>query len=183
MLTAGGCLPALPYAAPQPTPVFDAVAFFNGPTEGLGTLSVRTKSPVIVRVESTGTPRADGGLTLRQTIRRGDAPATERTWELVPDGPGQFAGTLTDADGPVRAWTDGDHLRIRYGMGGGLSMGQELTLQPGGDLALNLATVRFLGIPVARLSEQIRRVNGDEGSAVVGSLNSGRAPNSEDARR
>ncbi|WP_420454240.1 DUF3833 family protein [Rubrivirga sp.] len=154
----GGCLPALPRVESRPTPTFDPIAFFEGPTEGLGTLSVRARSPVLVRVESVGTRRPDGGLSLRQTIRRGGGPTTERTWELAPDGPGRYAGTLTDADGPVEAWADGDRLSIRYGMGGGLSMRQELTLQPGGDLALNLATVRWLGVPVARLSEQIRRV-------------------------
>ena len=158
-LLAGGCLPALPHTATHPTPAFDAVAFFEGRTEGLGTLTVRTRAPEIVRVESVGTPRPDGGLRLHQTIRRGGDPATERTWELVPVGPGRYTGTLTDADGPVEAWTEGDRLYIRYGMGGGLSMRQELTLQPRGDLALNLATVRFLGVPIARLSEQIRRVD------------------------
>ena len=37
-------------------------------------------------------------------------------------------------------------------------MHQELTLQPGGGLALNLATVRFWGLPIARLTEQIWRM-------------------------
>ncbi len=159
-LAVAGCLPALPRPEVQPVPAFDAVAFFRGPTAGLGTLTVRTRRPVVVRVESVGTPRPDGGLTLRQSIRRGDGDASERTWELVPDGPGRYSGTLTDADGPVEAWTEGNVLHIRYSMSGGLSMRQDLTLQPGGDLALNLATVRFWGVPIARLSEQIRRVDG-----------------------
>ena len=137
----GGCLPALPHVAPEAEPAFDPIAFFEGRTEGLGVLDVRTKAPVVVQVESVGTP-TDDGLELRQVVRHGDDPETERTWVLQRSGPGTFSGTLTDAEGPVEATVEGNTLHIRYRMGGSTTVAQDLTLQPGGDLALNLMTVR-----------------------------------------
>ena len=159
-----GCLPTLPHVEPEAAPHFDPVAFFAGRTEGLGVLDVRMKSPVVVRVESVGTP-ANGGLDLRQTIRLGDDAPTERTWRLRRTGPDAFSGTLTEADGPVEATVEGNTLRIRYAMGGATAVSQDLSLQPGGQVALNLMTVRVLGVPVARLTEQIRRVGPTESDA------------------
>ncbi|PAP78804.1 DUF3833 family protein [Rubrivirga marina] len=159
-LTFAGCLPALPTVEPDPEPAFDPIAFFEGRTEGLGVLSIRARTPVVVRVESVGTP-IDDGLELRQTIRLGDDPATTRTWVLKRTGPKTFTGSLTDAEGPVEATAKGNTLRIRYRMGRVTTVAQDLTLQPGGGLALNLMTVRVLGVPVARLTEQIRRVASD----------------------
>ena len=159
-LALGGCLPALPRVEPSPAPLFDPVAFFEGRTAGLGVLDIRARVPVVVRVESVGTP-TDDGISLHQTIRRGDDPATERRWVLERTGPGSFSGTLTDAEGHVEATVEGNTLRVRYRMGSATTVRQELVLQPGGQLALNLMTVRFLGVPVARLTEQIRRLPPD----------------------
>ena len=165
---AAGCLPALPRTETQTTPTFDPVAFFEGHTAGLGTLTIRGRSPVVVHVESVGTVRPDGGLDLRQQVRRGDDPPSERSWTFRPTEPGRYVGTLTDASGEVEAWTEGNRLHIRYPMGWATSASQDLTLEPGGQLALNLMTVRFLGIPVARLTEQIRRVHGAAGGPSGG---------------
>ena len=99
-----GCLPALPHIDSGEAPAFDAIAFFEGSTEGLG-----TRTP-------------GGGLTLVQSVRLGDAPPSERTWVLRPAGLARWTGTLTDADGPVEAWAEGNRLWIRYSMPSGLSM-------------------------------------------------------------
>ena len=161
-----GCLPALPHIDSGEAPAFDAIAFFEGSTEGLGTLTIRTRSPQTVQVQSVGTRTPGGGLTLVQSVRLGDAPPSERTWVLRPAGSARWTGTLTDADGPVEAWAEGDRLWIRYSMPRGLSMHQELTLQPDGGLALNLATVRFWGLPIARLTEQIWRMESKSGDSL-----------------
>ena len=118
----------------------------------------------IARTPHLTTP--GGGLTLVQSVRLGDAPPSERTWVLRPAGLARWTGTLTDADGPVEAWAEGNRLWIRYSMPSGLSMHQELTLQPGGGLALNLATVRFWGLPIARLTEQIWRTDPKSGDSL-----------------
>ena len=155
-MAASGCLPALPRPVLRPTPAFDPLAFFEGRTAGLGVLDVRGTPPEVVRVESVGTRTSDG-LRLQQTVRRGDDEPSERTWELRQTGPTAYAGTLTDASGPVEATVEGNRLTIRYKMGAVTSVTQHLTLETGGRLALNLMTVRVLGIPWARLTEQIRR--------------------------
>ena len=154
-----GCLPALPHAEPEAQPAFDPLAFFNGRTAGLGTLDIRGRAPVVVRVESVGT-RTAGGLRLDQTIWRGDREPYQRTFTFRPDGPGRYAGTLTEAKGPVAATVEGNELTIQYKTGRFTSVEQRLTLQPGGGLALNLLSVRVVGVPVARLTEQIRTVDG-----------------------
>ncbi len=155
----GGCLPALPRIAPEAVPVFRPEVFFAGRTEGLGTLDVRGRSPEVVRVQSLGTPEPDGTFRLHQTIRRDDDAPSERTWILRSSDGLHYTGTLTEAKGEVEATVEGSRLHIHYRMGTVTTMTQNLTLQPGGQLALNLATVRVLGIPWARLTEQIRRVD------------------------
>lgn len=139
-------------------PPFRPEVFFDGRTEGLGTLRVRAGGAEVVRVESVGAAQEDGAFRLDQIVTRGDGEPTTRTWLLRLTSPTTYTGTLTDASGEVRAEVDGSVLRIRYPMGTATTMRQTLYLQPGGDVALNLATVSVLGVPVARLEEQIRRV-------------------------
>jgi hypothetical protein len=156
-----GCLATHPPVEPVPAaPPFDPFAFFEGRTEGLGTLRIRGQGPEIVQVEGRGEVLADTTFRLVQTIRRGDGGPSTRTWVLRRTGPGRYVGTLSDAAGDVTAETEGSVLRIRYRMGTATTMSQDLTLQPGGRVALNLSTVRVLGVPWARLEEQIRRLDG-----------------------
>ena len=144
----------------RPSPPFDVLAFFEGETAGLGVLHVRGQSPEVVRVESVGTRRGDGALELVQTITRGDAEPTSRTWTFRRLEGGRYAGDLTEAAGPIEAEVTGNRLEIGYRTGRFTTVSQTLTVQPGGRLALNLLSVRVLGVPVARLTEQIRRLEG-----------------------
>ena len=158
-----GCLSVHPRVDREPEPirqsepVFRPETFFAGETRGAGTFEVRGRGSREVSVVSHGETLADGTLRLRQTITfEGDAP-TERVWTLRHTSEG-YVSTLTDADGPVRVSVHGNELRVRYGMSGPLVMEQRLYLRPDGQSALNLSTVRWLGVPVARLTEEIRRV-------------------------
>ena len=56
------------------------------------------------------------------------------------------------------ATTSGNTLAIRYRIRGGLAVRQWIALQPGGQVALNRMAVFKFGLPVARLTETIRRV-------------------------
>lgn len=160
LLPLAGCLSTHPRVEAEPTPVFLPEQVFAGETEGLGTLVIRGRSAQLVRVQSTGAMREDGTFALQQTIRIGDEPPRERTWTLrrTPDG---YVSSLTEADGPVRVEARGTELRVRYGMSGPLVMDQRLYLQPDGETVLNLSTVRFWGLPVARLTEHIRRAGAE----------------------
>lgn len=155
-----GCLPAeglLP--APRDEPAFVPEAFFAGRSHGDPTLTIRTKAPQQMRVESVGAGQPDGSFRLDQTITYPDGHAEARTWTMTRLGDGRYSATLTpDATGPVEVTAEGNRFYIRYPMKGGLRMDQTLSLRPGGQVADNVATVTWRGlIPVARLAETISR--------------------------
>ena len=110
-----------------------------------------------VRVEGYGT--LEGGvLTLEQRVHEGDKPVRTRSWTIRETAPGRYAGTLTDASGPVEGEADGNRLTLRYTMEGGFPVEQVLTLSADRTRAYNVLKVRKLGVTVAVLAEDIRRV-------------------------
>jgi hypothetical protein len=133
--------------------------FFEGRTEGAGTLSIVMRSAQTMRVESIGRRESDGSLTLRQTIKEGAKRPRVREWRIRELGQGGYTGTLTDATGPVNARTEGGRLRIRYEMKGGLDVEQWLVPQPGGRSLANEMRVRKFGLVVARVEETIRKLD------------------------
>lgn len=151
----------LPACAGSPPPVgggpaFDPIAFFEGRTRGAGELSIILRQPRALTVEGRGRVRPDGVLVLRQRIEEEGRPARTRRWEIRRTGPGAYAGTLTDATGPVRAEARGNRLRITYPSGAG-RVEQWLTLSPDGRTARNRLTVTRLGAVIARVDETIRK--------------------------
>ena len=83
-----GCLSTHPrMGPPAPEPVFRPEVFFLGRTQGVGTLKVRTKSTKEVRVESLGTPQADGTFRLDQTITMDGERTETRIWVMRPTAP------------------------------------------------------------------------------------------------
>jgi hypothetical protein len=145
-------------AAPAPGS-FDPIAFFEGRTEGDGTLRILMRRDEAIAVRSIGRRGADGSLSVRQTITQGSKPPRVREWVIREVSPGRYAGTLTDATGPVTAETEGNALTIRFSMKGGLQAEQRLVLQAGGRSVANVLRVRKLGILVARVDETIRKVD------------------------
>jgi len=159
----GGCLAALPHVALGPPSGHEMrpEAFFQGRTRGTGTLAVRGKTPAIVRVTGTGRTEPGGAFRLDQTIVHETGTPDRRSWTMHRDGATGYRATLTDAAGPVTGEVDGPVFRLRYKYSTwGLTMHQTLTLLPGDTVVQNEATVRFLGVPVARLSERIVRLDG-----------------------
>ena len=80
-------------------------------------------------------------------------------WCMRQVSPGRYAGTLSDAAGPVTGYADGNMLHLRFRMAGGLVAEQKLYLQPDGRTVLNRMTVRKLSVVVAKLAETIRQVD------------------------
>ncbi|WP_412067809.1 DUF3833 family protein [Rubrivirga sp. IMCC43871] len=164
VVVASGCL-AGPAQVPEPAgPPLRPDVFFLGETRGFGTVQIRGQRPRVLQVASTGVALSDTTFRLDQSIRLGDAPATQRAWTMAATAPGVWTGTLTDADGETTATLEGSALRIRYDIGPVTTMDQRLTLEPDGRAALNLATVRVLGLPVARIVERIRRIDTSGGA-------------------
>ena len=147
-------------AGPPAAPArFDAIAFFTGRTEGEGQLSIALHHAARVRVHGHGHVERDGTLVLDQTVERAGHATTTRTWRIRAVAPGRYAGTLTDARGPIAGESSGDRLHLAYRGAGGVRIEQWLTLDPDGRGAQNRLTARKFGVVVARLDETIRRVD------------------------
>lgn len=162
-LALAGCTASLP-AVPAPERVSSSEmrpeVFFDGPTRGVGQLSVAFGGrPDSIHVASTGRMQAGGDIfRLDQTIRQ-EGRVRRRTWQMRRLDRARYTATLTDAHGPASAVVDGPVLRLRYrATAWGAVMRQTLTLLPGDSAVDNRATVRFLGLTVARLHERIVRV-------------------------
>jgi hypothetical protein len=152
---------ALAIATPAPAAAparFDPLAFFAGRTEGTGRLKIVLRRGRGVRVEGRGRVE-QGTLVLDQRVAEEGKPPRTRTWRIRAVAPGRYAGTLSDAAGPVAGETSGDRLHLSFPMTGGLRAEQWLQLEPGGRAARNRLVVRKLGITVARLDERIVRID------------------------
>lgn len=149
------CSPAAAPSASQPT--FDPLRAFSGRSHGDGTLSVVFQAPQPYHVESRGFARADGTFRLEQTVTLDEKPPQKRHWILREVSPTHYAGTLSDAEGPVEGHTEGSQLALVYSLPGGLTMHQTLTLEPGGKIIDNVGRITFLGIQVGYLRETIER--------------------------
>ncbi len=147
-------------APPVPAPpAFDPLRFFAGRTRGVAELKVvlRARTPVTVR--GRGTLGPDGSLALEQTVVEGDKPPRIRHWRLRRVGPGRYAGTLTDARGPVEAVVEGRRMQLRFTSTGGFRVRQTLTLLPDGCTLANRLEARRFGIRLAVLTERISKLD------------------------
>lgn len=157
-LILAGCLGGFRVAE---TPVsglaFRPEEFFAGATRGEGMLDKRFGADRAFRVSGQGHLEPDGTFVLAQTVTYADGETEQRVFRLRRVNDHEYTGTLTDAPGAVQARVEGNVFHVRYAMKRAMSMEQVIQLQPGGQTALNRATVRLLGIPVARLSETITR--------------------------
>lgn len=152
-----GCLGSFP---PPPealeTPVFTPEVFFAGRTQGIGRLERIIGRSQGLRVESHGRTEPDGSFRLDQAVTLDDGTVEQRTWRMRRTGRNTYAATLSDAAGPVSLEVSGNRLQIRYLLRHpGVYMHQRLDLRADGRTALNRATISVLGIPLARLTEEI----------------------------
>jgi len=159
-LALSACVPSGHLAREQAsTPSFDPISFFAGRTEGNGSLAVVLRHRRSLLVEGQGVVSPDGTtIALDQDVRHGHDAPTHRTWQLHRVAPGRYAGTLSDAIGPVTGDTEGNRLHLAFAMKGGLHAQQWLYLQPGSQVVRNRMVVTKFGIPVASLDETITRI-------------------------
>ena len=153
-------LPLPPGAQPSAAPTFSPQRFFEGDTEGTGVLRIVGHRRRPVHVRGSGRVKPDGLLVLSQSVEEGGKPPRQRRWTIRQVSPGKYAGTLSDAAGPVTGEVVGNLLHLRFRMAGGLAAEQRLYLQADGRSAENRLVVRKLGITVAVLDETIRKVDG-----------------------
>jgi hypothetical protein len=155
-----GCGAARPDERLQASaPVFDPATFFAGRTAGEGTINIMFKAAEPLRVQGSGRVERDDSLVLDQIVRRGARAPERRQWRFRSLGQGRYAGTLTDATGPVNANVTGNRLQLRYPMKGGVQAEQWIYLQRDGRTALNRMSIRKFGVVVARIEETIRKLD------------------------
>ena len=160
LLLLGGCVSTSPVPSVGAGPPFDVERFFTGGTEGRGTLKVAFSSDQQIMVQGSGRLEPDGTLVLDQRVERTGEQPQQRQWRIRRTAPGQYAGTLTDAQGPVTGTVRGNRLELRFRMKrGGLDAQQWLVLQPGGRSALNRMRISKFGVLVAALEETIVKVD------------------------
>lgn len=152
-----GCLGSPPFAPPVPAPSFSAQQFFSGHSEGQGTLHSVGHGAEQVSVHGLGHVEPDGTLVLDQLVERASQPRHRREWRLREVSPGHYAGTLSDAVGPVTGAVQGNQLQLAFDGKGGLKIRQWITLAPDGRSATNVLKARKMGVLVAVLDETIRQ--------------------------
>ncbi len=135
--------------------------FFAGSTTGWGVISKRDGRPSrLFEVHSEGQTEADGRFRLAQTITFADGEIEQRVWLMTQVDATHYEATLSGAIGPVRAEVRGNLFHLEYlHRRPGVVVEQWLYLLPDGRTVLNVGTIRVLGRPVARLSEQITRLD------------------------
>ncbi len=148
-------------AAQRPAaPVFDPISFFAGRTEGRGVVKVALSPKRTLVVQGSGRTQPDGALILDQVVQREGKQPEQRQWRIKEVAAGRYAGTLTDARGPVTGVVNGNVLKLRYRLkNGGLAAEQTLHLQPDGRTVLNRMEVSKLGITIAEVEETIRKLD------------------------
>ena len=156
-----GCLsPFAEHIGEAEEPVLKPETFFAGRTRGEGTLTTLTGSRRSLRVEGHGYTEADGAFRLDQTVTFSDGETETRTWRLRQRDSKRYTATLSDAAGDVAAEATGNLFHLRYLLRRpAVYMEQRLYLHPDGRTVSNLATVTVMGIPWARLSEEIKKID------------------------
>jgi len=138
-------------------PTFDVASAFFGASAGEGRLKIAFRKTRPVHVQSTGHQAEDGTIVVDQIITEPGRKATTRQWRLREVAPGRYAGSLSDAAGPVEGAVRGNCLELRFRMKGDLTAHQWLFAMPDGRTVQNRMSIRKSGILVARLHETITR--------------------------
>ena len=133
--------------------------FFEGRTEMQAVVKVIMKKPYRSRTLGTGRIMGDGSLALLQQVYdEGQAPE-QRRWKVKQVGPGRYAGTMTEAVGPVAVDEVDGRYRFKFKMKGDLFVEQWLTPAPDGNSAQSKLTVRKFGMKVASSTGYVRRIS------------------------
>ena len=139
-------------------PLSDPMRFFEGETESISTVKVVMKRPFRSRSLGRGKMLPDRSLDLVQRVEDEGKPVFERRWKIRQVGPGRFAGTMSEAVGPVVIEYTPSGYRFQFKMKGNLAVEQWLVPQSDGERAKSRIIIRKFGIPVARSEGTIRRI-------------------------
>jgi hypothetical protein len=146
--------PGATYADQERSPL----TFFQGVTEGTGTLKVIMHNPTATRSVGRGEIEPDGSLSLVQRVDDGRPPHL-RHWRIRQIAPGHFSGSMSEASGPVMIDQVDSRYRFRFKMSGGMWVEQWLTPLADGRSATTDMTVRKFGMTVASGHGVVRKIS------------------------
>ncbi len=141
-------------------PAANPMEFFEGRTVGSGTVRILLRKSFRTQSVGHGKMGRDGTMTLVQRVVEAGRPPHERRWKIRRIAANRFAGTMSDAVGPVAIEEIGGRYRFRFKLKGNLSVEQWLTPLRGGTEARNSMTIRKLGVKVGTGDGTIRKVVG-----------------------
>ena len=148
-------LPASALAVPLTNPL----SFFEGKTEFVGTMKMVMKKPMRVRSVGRGKISSDGALTLvQQVFDEGQAPR-ERVWKIRQVGPNKYAGSMSEAKGPVTIEQVEGRYRFRFKLPGNMSVEQWLIPNADGRSGVSKLTVKKYGMKVASSVSVVRKLS------------------------
>jgi hypothetical protein len=146
-------------------PLQHPLRFFEGRTESVGTMKAMMKKAHRVESIGHGTIGPDGALTLVQQVRDEGETPHQRIWHIRQVGPTKFAGTMSEASGPLTIDQVGDGYRFRFNLRGGMAAEQWLIPNRDGNSGQSILTVRKFGMTVARSEGTIRKLSQEASGA------------------
>jgi hypothetical protein len=152
---AAALLLASPTAA---RPASSPMQFFEGRTEGTGTIRIMLGKPYRTRSVGHGHFQPDGTMVFVQRVVDDGKPARERRWKIRQIGPHHFSGTMSEAIGLVKIEEVAGRFRFRFRMKGNLSVEQWLVPLAGGMAARNTLTIRKFGVKVGTSEGMLRKL-------------------------
>lgn len=138
----------------------DPFHFFEGRTEGAGTVKVVFHKAYKTHSLGVGRIQPDGSLFLVQQVQDEGQPVHERRWLIRQTSPHHFAGTMSEAVGPVVVDEVAGRYRFRFKIKGNLSVEQWLAPLANGLSAQSQMTVRKYGMSVGTSDGTIRKLVG-----------------------
>ena len=141
-------------AAPAGSPM----KFFEGRTEGTGTIRIMLGKSYRTRSIGHGHFEPDGTMIFVQKVVDDGKPPHERRWKIRQVAPHRFSGTMSEALGPVTIDEIAGRFRFRFRMKGNLSVEQWLVPLAGGTTARNTLTIRKFGMKVGTSDGILRKL-------------------------
>jgi hypothetical protein len=107
--------------APAPATI-GCLQLFVGSTESVTVTKVMLQKPSVTHWVGRGKISPDGSLELEQHVKEEGGREFGRRWNIRQVAPRRFAGTMSEASGPVGVDRIGDRYRFRFAMKGNLSI-------------------------------------------------------------
>jgi hypothetical protein len=173
-LLLAGCASFRPADFAGGSPVFDPVAYFEGPTRSWGVFETRRGAPTRRFRTAMHGEREGDTLVISQRFTFEDGERRKRVWRLRQAGEHRYEATADDVVGVAVGHAYGNAFRWEYTLQ--VSPGNPLTrvrvrhwmyLVDGGDMVINRVVITKLGLIVSETTEYFRRGAGPVASIGV----------------